>query len=654
VSCEQTGVTLDAARAASATLTAEEGGRVVATAANGVSYTLEVPPGALLRDETITLTPVTTLGGFGVGGGIVAAVHAEPSGLDFLKPATLTIGLATAPGGPLAGIAYEGPGAEFHRDVLTVTGTTARIPVLHFSGFAAGSLSSPEVRAILARPLTGASQQFADDFLALANQGVQDRQPYLNLVRRWYTTVIRPALQGGVGSDPRLRQALRDWNQWLLTVEIVPPLFGLPFSLPPPAENAEALDLIAAAIRDAIARANARCLAQHSLAEAETALEWQVIAGEAGVGTPGRSLDLDKVLDGLCVEAHYDDVSYPNDPPLGVASELLLHVGLNFIDGTPASGDRMSVDITPNGTVELFAGPFDTNPDRSFAIDFTPQGNRELRIDVHSCGHVPGRRRLARVCQDAFIIRGLSVEPQQAALSPGGFQQFVAKLLGQTAPNVTWTATGGMIDQTGGYAAGQTAGSFEVRATNPVDNRFGTASVVIGTTTTSTTLPGNLAGTWIGTFTRTANGSMSSGCGGMQVVAQPGGGFRLFFCQDNWCGSPTSFGNCAAVFDVTGSSASFSGLMVDHTDGCCKGCPGQGRGWELGCQISGSIASGHLTASFNTDISFCSPGFGTTALDLQPPQMPHCGDCVVTPPEKCEPPGTSTCGADCRFPPSPD
>src|SRR5262249_12028655 len=154
-------------------------------------------------------------------------------------------------------------------------------------------------------------------------------------------------------------------DQWLLFVKQGSFLEGLGLDLDTPLrpEQAEALTLIAAALRDAVARADARCLAQHSLAEAETALEWQAIAARADVATPTNALDLDTVLDGLCVEAHYDDVSYPSNPPLGVRSELRLHVGLDFIDGMRASGDRMLVDITPHGTVELTV-PADTNPDR--------------------------------------------------------------------------------------------------------------------------------------------------------------------------------------------------------------------------------------------------------------------------------------------------
>jgi hypothetical protein len=628
--CDQPAVTLDAARAVRGAITADGGGRVTVTAANGVTYTLDVPPGALLDDETVTLTPVTAIGGFAVGGGLLAAVHAEPSGLLFLKPATLTIGLPAAPGGPLVGFGYDGPGVDFHTELLTAAGATARILVTHFSGFGAGAASSPEVRAILARPSSSASQQFADQFLALANQGVRDRQPYLDLVRRWYRTVIRPALQNGVGDDGRLRQALRDYDQWLLVLQTGPLVFGLGFSLSLPAEQAEALSLIAAAIRDAVARADARCLARHSLADAETALEWQVIAGEADVGTPGNALDIDTVLGGLCLEAQYDAISYPPDPPLGQASELDLVVGLVFIDGVPATGDRMLVDIVPHGTVELTV-PGDTNPDGSFAIDFTPQGDRELRLDVHSCGDVPGRRRLKQVCQDAFVIRGLDVEPSQVTVGRGASQEFTATLFGRPAPMVSWSTTGGTIDQTGDFTAGDTPGTFEVRATNAVDGRSGTATVVIpGTTTTvtsstTTTLPGSFLGDWQGHMDISGGGGNPTVCPANEpncarlTVQTAGNDLRVWFCNhiETICTGAAINQQCSLQFAAMSTVNGFNGTGDNNNPPCCIGCPGQQR--VYGCTITATFSvdpNGQQTleGSLGGSVTFCpsDPSAGAT------------------------------------------
>lgn len=500
--CAGAEATLDESRRVTV-LVPPAGGTIDATSADGTAYRLEIPAGALDVAESIALTPLTRLGPFPVDGRRLAAVHAEPSGLRFVVPATLSITPPQPFAGRMVAFAYDGRGEDLRTTPLASGGTTVTLPVTHFSGFGTGIESSPELQAIGAQSMSAASNRFAAELSALDAQGVTDPAAWIDVARRWYRDVVRPGLQAGVGSDARLRLALKDYDQWLTILQTSATLFvaAIDLSTPLAAEQADASTLIAAALRDAIARANARCLAQHSLAEAETALEWQVIAGAADVDTPANALDLDTVLDGLCIAARYDDVTYPADPPLGVASELALSVGLAFIDGVPATGATMAVDIRPRGTVELFAGPFDTNPDGSFAADFTPAGDRELRLDIRSCGHVPGRRRLGRVCQDAFVVRGLRVEPAQATLAPGATQSFQAVLFGQPTAAVDWSATGGALDATETFTAGGTPGTFEVRATSTVDGHSAAATVVItGTTvtttssTSTTTLPGNLQG----------------------------------------------------------------------------------------------------------------------------------------------------------------
>lgn len=487
--CETPRVTQDASRTASAVLT-PDGGTLTATAADGTIYTLDVPPRALLDDTTISLTPVTAIGGFAVGGtGLRAAVQAEPSGLQFLTPATLTITSSAEPAEPPVAFGWDGIGTDFHRELATVAGGSLRVPVTHFSGFGMGGESAPELRAITAMTPTG-GDSLGTVFMAL---GGADREQYVALMRARYRNVVRPGLQAGVGSDPALRQALRDYDYWLFILEGGPLALGLPFELASAftAERAEAKTLIAAALRDAIARADARCLARHSLAEAETALGWQVIADMADVDTIANALDLDTVLDGLCVEAHYDDVTFPTVPPLAIPSVLRVRVGLTFLDGTPATGDRMEVQVIPRGTEE--GSPIGaTDASGTIEFTFTPLGDRELRLDVHACADVAGRRRLRQVCQDAFVIRGLALAPGSATVAPGGTQQFTATLFGQPA-TVTWSTTAGSIDAHGLLTAGTTSGTFEVRATNPVDGRSTAATVVVGnaTTTTTTTLPGS-------------------------------------------------------------------------------------------------------------------------------------------------------------------
>jgi len=56
--------------------------------------------------------------------------------------------------------------------------------------------------------------------------------------------------------------------------------------------------------------------------------------------------------------------------------------------------------------------------------------------------------------------------------------------------------------------------------------------------------------------------------------------------------------------------------------------PAAPRPADRGTLPTGS-GSSHLTESFDTHVSFCSPRFATTQLDLEKPGAPRCGDCIV-------------------------
>src|SRR2546421_6350048 len=68
----------------------------------------------------------------------------------------------------------------------------------------------------------------------------------------------------------------------------------------------------------------------------------------------------------------------------------------------------------------------------------------------------------------------VTVSPNSATLTPGQQQQFTAS----ASSAVTWTATGGTIDASGLYTAGNTSGNFTVTATDSSGNQ-GHASVTI-------------------------------------------------------------------------------------------------------------------------------------------------------------------------------
>ena len=128
--------TVDPSHAVTQTIVSAMGGTITATGADGTVFTLTIPADALLADEEITLTPVLSVAGVPLDGGVAAAVQLSPEGLQLLKPALLSI---TPPSGtPNVGFSYHGSGQEFFFYPLNL-GSSTGFAVVHFSGYGLGS-----------------------------------------------------------------------------------------------------------------------------------------------------------------------------------------------------------------------------------------------------------------------------------------------------------------------------------------------------------------------------------------------------------------------------------------------------------------------------------------------------------------------------------
>jgi hypothetical protein len=140
---------LDAARATTATLGIVGGAIQVITAAGG-TIELNVPPGALSGDQTITVTPLTSLDGVGAAAGLVAGVDLQPAGLHFAVPLRVTLQL---PAGAESGLLALGWGGgddrvEFPSWRLSEDRLVATIEVDHFSGTGVAAASAQALRLL--------------------------------------------------------------------------------------------------------------------------------------------------------------------------------------------------------------------------------------------------------------------------------------------------------------------------------------------------------------------------------------------------------------------------------------------------------------------------------------------------------------------------
>jgi hypothetical protein len=137
----------DAASAISAALD-QTGGTIVAHGADGSAFTLEIPPDALDGPQTITMTPVSRIDRLPYSGGLVAGVELEPAGLHLLVPATLTIAPASNPTPPnyILTYAYARSGENLI-NYPRLDKDAIAIPILHFSGYGAGSGTAGDAAA---------------------------------------------------------------------------------------------------------------------------------------------------------------------------------------------------------------------------------------------------------------------------------------------------------------------------------------------------------------------------------------------------------------------------------------------------------------------------------------------------------------------------
>src|SRR5207237_10607988 len=122
------------ARAATRTLPLE-GGTLSATGADGTAYSLTIPPGALLLETMITMTPIVSVSGGDMPGGSVLGVDLKPSGLRLYEFADLSIVPAQlSPSANIAGFSYEGDGDDLHRYPAALDTGRILLHVIHFSG----------------------------------------------------------------------------------------------------------------------------------------------------------------------------------------------------------------------------------------------------------------------------------------------------------------------------------------------------------------------------------------------------------------------------------------------------------------------------------------------------------------------------------------
>ena len=553
---------LETDRQASATI-GMEGGSIEATGSDSTQYTLTIPAEALIADTEITITPILDIPDLPMSGGLVGGAHFEPSGLELFRTATLRVALPTAldlgSDALLAGFAYDGDGNNLALGIAEAESDAFTLPILHFSGGGSGSATPSSLKESFA---AGTADAFIAEVLEAFDK--LDDPAIESSVRRWYEQLVRPALQAAVSSDQALERALREYRRWLL-VAVDGGLVEVSDLV------SDSQPLVAAALSDAIARANDLCERQESFAEAEKALTWLLRA--EGVLPEGvlaaNQLDRDTVLADLCLQVVFESTSFPQAPVIGRAATLSGVVGYAFGGGATQFAAGMDAGIEATG-----ASPANSivmmNASGEFEQTLTPT-DPGVSIEINACiGNVAGSGPAtgSLVCQDAFIVRGLVVSPASVTLAPGGSQPFTAQLLGIDEP-VTWSADGGTVDANGLYVAGSSAGTFTVTATSIADaNLVDTARVTVEGDPVDPITTAYLGAGACFDIDRQSDPSPSG-----MVVIQAGTQLEIYFPRvvPDSADLPYST-DCIgddSVYQATISGGSFSGSTNDCTRGPC-------------------------------------------------------------------------------------
>lgn len=157
------GVQLEASRAVRRVLS-KEGGTLRATAADGSTFTLTIPPDALVGREEIILTPVASITGLPAGVTLAAGVQMAPDGLFLLEPATLTIESAKGVAADQeVTFGWTRDGRGVHAQFPEIAPRVPTFQISHFSGAAVAAGSGEGAEAIIkGQALPCAGQFFAE------------------------------------------------------------------------------------------------------------------------------------------------------------------------------------------------------------------------------------------------------------------------------------------------------------------------------------------------------------------------------------------------------------------------------------------------------------------------------------------------------------
>lgn len=217
---------VDTDRSASASI-GPEGGTLRTTAADGVAYTLTVPPRALTETVTIRMTPIVDFGNPALASGLTGAVQFEPSGLRFASLATLRIGaVGVLPAGSRRvgfSSASDGTRMQLKRPAVVDGGT--EILVQHFSSAGAANWTPGQIEQAPLEPSTDKSQYDFWDALFLDLEPLK-ATGVAAILTRWLDEFVNLEIAKASDTFESMARADEAYGNWLNGMQRMSTLSG--------------------------------------------------------------------------------------------------------------------------------------------------------------------------------------------------------------------------------------------------------------------------------------------------------------------------------------------------------------------------------------------------------------------------------------------
>lgn len=385
--------TLDGSKARTATVGAA-GGRIETTDAGGTRYRFDVPAGALLSPVAITMTPIRTIAGYPLSGGMIGGVELAPSGLTFASPATLSVESTrqAAAGQRLAGISYVSSGGIPLPELAARTGSTITLPIRHFSQYTVGFGTVADLELLLASypPNLGEDASFiAAVLIATPNPVDVERE----LVRT-FDTIVLPALQNAT-TDLQLAAALGEFRTWRDITVLVEAVMNTPnalVNLPSlVARRSTWKTAFAPQLRAALDGNNVQCGTPANGATRSLFLDniyWWTHQGFQELGQAATPI---LFVSGLCARVGPPQITLANPVQASVQHSLDAQFGLVFQGDVANTPTHMSVSAAvQGGTLDRLGGLTAGNPVGFYTTILTPaSGNGTTQVQLNSCYSSP-------------------------------------------------------------------------------------------------------------------------------------------------------------------------------------------------------------------------------------------------------------------------